>query len=71
MATGLKAPPSFSERAGAEQQIARITGLPFVAPSNKFTVQGSHDSTVMATGLLRLLVVSLSKIANDVRLLTS
>ncbi len=66
--TGINAAPGFAEAASAE--IARLTGLPFVSASNKFTVQGSHDALVHLSGTLRTLAVSLYKIANDIRLLS-
>jgi fumarate hydratase class II len=66
--TGINAAPGFAEAAAAE--IARLTGLPFVSASNKFTVQGSHDAMVQLSGTLRTLAVSLYKIANDIRLMS-
>ena len=67
--TGLNAAPGFAEAAAAE--IAKLTGCPFVTAPNKFTVQGSHDALVQLSGTLRTLAVSLYKIANDIRLLSS
>jgi fumarate hydratase class II len=67
--TGLNAPEGF-DRAVAEE-ISRQIGEPFVTAPNKFAVQGSHDDLVHLSGCLRLLAVSLSKIANDIRLLGS
>jgi fumarate hydratase, class II len=66
--TGINAAPGFAEAASAE--IARLTGLPFVSASNKFTVQGAHDALVHLSGTLRTLAVSLYKIANDIRLMS-
>jgi fumarate hydratase, class II len=66
--TGINAEPGFAEAAAAE--IAKLTGLPFVTASNKFTVQGSHDALVQLSGTLRTLAVSLYKIANDIRLMS-
>ena len=66
--TGINAAPGFGEAAAAE--IAKPTGLPFVSASNKFTVQGAHDSLVQLSGTLRTLAVSLYKIANDIRLMS-
>src|SRR5438046_2279022 len=66
--TGINAAPGFAEAATAE--IARLTGLPFVSAANKFAVQGAHDALVQLSGTLRTLAVSLSKIANDIRLLS-
>jgi len=67
--TGINAPLGFAEAAAAE--IASITGLPFVSAPNKFAVQGAHDALVQLSGTLRTLAVSLYKIANDIRLLSS
>jgi len=67
--TGINAPGGFGEAAAGH--LARITGLPFVSASNKFSRQGSHDSLVFASGLLKTVAVSLYKIANDIRLLGS
>src|SRR5262250_1385959 len=58
--TGINSAPGFAEAAAAE--IARLTGLPFVSASNKFTVQGAHDALVQLSGTLRTLAVSLYKI---------
>jgi fumarate hydratase class II len=66
--TGLNSAPGFAEAAAAE--IAKLTGLPFVSASNKFTVQGAHDALVQLSGTLRTLAVSLYKIANDIRLIS-
>src|SRR4029077_9908996 len=65
--TGLNSAPGFAEAAAAE--IAKLTCLPFVSASNKFTVQGAHDALVQLSGTLRTLAVSLYKIANDIRLM--
>ncbi len=66
--TGVNAAPGFAEAAAAE--IARLTGLPFVTAPNKFAVQGAHDALVHLSGALRTLAVSLTKIANDIRLVS-
>lgn len=67
--TGINAPQGFAEKAAAE--IAALTGLPFVTAPNKFSAQGAHDALVHLSGTLRTLAVSLYKIANDIRLLSS
>ena len=67
--TGLNAPPGFADAAVA--QIAALTRLPFVPAPNKFAFQGAHDALVMLSGALRTLAVTLYKLANDVRLLSS
>lgn len=66
--TGLNSPPGFAEKAA--ENIARITGLPFISAPNKFEVQGSHDAMVAMSATLKTLAVSLFKIANDIRLLS-
>lgn len=65
--TGLNAPKGFSVEAAAE--LKRLTGLPFTTAPNKFAVMASHDGLVNTMGQLRLLAVSLLKVANDIRLL--
>ena len=66
--TGINAAPGFAAAAIAE--LARFTGLPFVAAANRFAAQGAHDALVQLSGTLRTLAVSLYKIANDIRLLS-
>ena len=66
--TGINSAPGFAQAAAAE--IARLTALPFVSASNKFTVQGAHDALVQLSGTLRTLAVSLYKIGNDIRLMS-
>lgn len=51
--------------------VAERTGLPFVPNPNKFEGMGAHDALVEFSGQLNVLAVSLTKIANDVRLLGS
>jgi fumarate hydratase, class II len=63
--TGLNAPPQFAELAA--QQIAQITGKPFVPAVNKFAALSAHDAMVHASAALRTLAGALMKIANDVR----
>ena len=65
--TGLNAPDGFARLAAEE--LSRLTGLPFSSAPNKFAVMAGHDGLVNAMGQLRLLAVSLLKIANDIRLL--
>jgi len=66
--TGINSAPGFAE--AAAQEIARLTGLPFVTAPNKFAVQGAHDALVQLSGTLRTLAVSLYKMANDIRLMS-
>jgi fumarate hydratase class II len=66
--TGLNSLPGFDKEVA--DQIARLTGLPFVTAPNKFAVQGAHDDLVQLSATLKTLAVSLFKIANDIRLLS-
>lgn len=63
--TGLNAPKGFGEKVAA--RIAKKTGLPFISSPNKFASLSSHDSLVFASGALKTLACSLTKIANDIR----
>jgi fumarate hydratase class II len=67
--TGLNAKVGFAE--AFAEEVARITGLPFVTAENKFEALAAHDALVEAHGALNTLAVSLMKIANDIRLLGS
>ena len=67
--TGLNSPAGFDTAFAAE--LARLTGLPFVAADNKFEALAAHDALVELSGTLNVLAVSLNKIANDIRLLGS
>ncbi|MCP4256175.1 MAG: class II fumarate hydratase [Planctomycetes bacterium] len=67
--TGLNTHPEFAERAA--KKIADLTGLPFVSADNKFEALAAHDTMVETSGALKTLAVSLTKIANDIRWLSS
>ncbi len=67
--TGLNAPSGFGEKFATD--IAHLTRLPFVTAPNKFEALASHDTLVELSGALNVLAVSLTKIANDIRLLGS
>jgi fumarate hydratase class II len=67
--TGLNAPAGFDSAIASE--IADLTGLPFRTADNKFEALASNDPIVHLSGTLNTLAVSLSKIANDIRLLGS
>ena len=67
--TGINTPPNYSETVA--KHIAKLTGLPFVTAENKFEALASHDAIVEAHGALKTVAVSLMKIANDIRLLSS
>jgi len=67
--TGLNAPPGFDSAVAA--RIAEMTDLPFVSAPNKFAALAAHDAVVFASGALATLAASLTKIANDLRWLSS
>jgi len=67
--TGLNSHPEFAKRACAEMAV--ITGLPFVPATNYFEALAAHDAIVAASGALKTTAVSVTKIANDIRLLGS
>ncbi len=67
--TGLNAPAGFAEAFAAE--VANLTQLPFETAPNKFEALASHDTLVELSGMLNVIAVSLTKIANDIRLLGS
>jgi fumarate hydratase class II len=67
--TGINTPKGYSENVA--KHIAQLTGLPFVTAENKFEALAAHDAIVEAHGALKTVAVSLMKIANDVRMLSS
>ena len=67
--TGINTPKNFSENVA--KVIAKLTGLPFITAENKFEALAAHDAIVEAHGALKTLAVSLMKIANDIRMLSS
>jgi fumarate hydratase class II len=67
--TGLNAPQGFGEAIAAE--LAALTGIAFETAPNKFEALASHDTMVELSGALNVVAVSLTKIANDLRLLGS
>jgi fumarate hydratase class II len=67
--TGLNSHPEFGERAA--KKIAALTGLPFQSHPNKFAALSAHDEIIFASGALKTLAASLTKIANDIRWLAS
>jgi len=67
--TGINTPDHYSENVAA--YIAKLTGLPFITAENKFESLAAHDAIVEAHGALKTLAVSLMKIANDIRMLSS
>jgi fumarate hydratase, class II len=67
--TGLNAPAGFDT--AIAEEIATLTGFPFLTAPNKFAAQASSDAMVAAHAALRGLAVALMKIANDMRWLAS
>ncbi|WP_320195168.1 class II fumarate hydratase [Agrobacterium rosae] len=67
--TGLNAPVGFAEQVADE--IAKITGLPFITAPNKFEALAAHDAMVFSHGAINAAAAALFKIANDIRFLGS
>ncbi|MGN6340519.1 MAG: class II fumarate hydratase [Ginsengibacter sp.] len=67
--TGINTPPDYA--VNVAETIAELTGLPFITANNKFESLASHDAIVEAHGALKTVAVSLMKIANDIRMLSS
>jgi fumarate hydratase class II len=67
--TGINTPEGYSENVA--KHIAALTGLPFITAENKFEALAAHDAIVEAHGALKTVAVSLMKIANDIRILSS
>lgn len=67
--TGINTPPNYDVKVA--KHIAKLTGLPFVTAENKFEALAAHDAIVEAHGALKTIAVSLMKIANDIRMLSS
>ncbi len=67
--TGINTPKGYATNVA--RHIARLTGLPFVTASNKFESLATQDAIVEAHGALKTVAVSLMKIANDIRMLSS
>jgi len=67
--TGLNTPKGYDVLVAAK--IAEFTGYPFVTAPNKFEALAAHDAMVELSGALKRSAVSLMKIANDIRMLSS
>ena len=67
--TGINAPAQFA--AGFCAELQSLTGLPFQPAENHFAALASQDTAVELSGQLRVLAVSLMKIANDLRWMNS
>jgi fumarate hydratase, class II len=67
--TGLNTHPQFAERVRA--RLAEETGLTVFPAADPFEAQAARDALVEASGALKVVAVSLTKIANDIRLMGS
>ncbi|MCS6820611.1 MAG: class II fumarate hydratase [Microscillaceae bacterium] len=67
--TGLNAPKGYDVLVA--KKIAELTGYPFITAPNKFEALAAHDAMVELSGALKRCAVSLMKIANDIRMLSS
>ncbi len=67
--TGVNAHPAFGRRVAAE--LAARTRVPFVTSGNYFESLSSQDAAVELSGQLKVIAVSLMKIANDLRWMNS
>lgn len=67
--TGLNTPKGYDVLVAAK--IAEFTGLPFVTAANKFEALAAHDAMVELSSALKRAAVSLMKIGNDIRMLSS
>ncbi len=67
--TGLNTPKGYDVLVA--KKIAELTGYPFITAPNKFEALAAHDAMVELSGALKRAAVSLNKIANDIRMLSS
>lgn len=67
--TGLNTPKGYDKLVA--KKIAEYTNLPFVSGKNKFEGMAAHDAIVESHGALKTVAVSLMKIGNDIRMLSS
>ena len=67
--TGLNTHPEFGER--VRRRLSEETGLTISPPADPFEAQASRDAIVETSGALKTVAVSLTKIANDLRLMGS
>lgn len=67
--TGINTPKGYAVLVA--KKIAALTGLPFVTAENKFEALAAHDAIVETHGALKTVAVSLMKIGNDIRMLSS
>ncbi len=67
--TGINTPPGFAAR--VIEELARSTGLPFTEATNHFEAQGARDALVELSGQLKTVAVSMTKLCNDLRWMSS
>jgi fumarate hydratase, class II len=67
--TGLNTHPEFAER--VRRRLAEETGLRVLPPADAFEAQAARDGLVEASAMLKVVAVSLTKVANDIRWLGS
>lgn len=67
--TGLNTPKGYDVLVA--KKIAEFTGLPFITAKNKFEALAAHDAMVELSAALKRSAVSLMKIGNDIRMLSS
>jgi len=67
--TGINTPPGFAAK--VIEELGTLTGQPFTEARNHFEAQGTRDSLVELSGVLKALAVGLTKICNDLRWMSS
>lgn len=67
--TGINTPEGYD--VNVAKHIANLTGIPFKTAENKFEALAAHDAIVESHGALKTIAVSMMKIANDIRMLSS
>ena len=67
--TGLNAAPGFARK--VIERVSGVTGIPFREAANHFEAQSAQDAVVELSGALKVVAVSLTKICNDLRWMSS
>jgi fumarate hydratase, class II len=67
--TGLNTHPDFA--AGVRTRLSEATGVPVEGPADPFEAQANRDALVELSGALKVVAVSLTKIANDLAMMAS
>ena len=67
--TGLNTHPEFAAR--VREQLSSDSGLTILPPADPFESQAARDALVEASGALKTVAVSLTKVANDLRFMGS